>query len=75
MRKDLLALTVQLCLTLDIVLVWVDAVFPASHTILPLGGSHLNQIGMLVIPSIIVAEFGDFVDKLQKILKKIMKKP
>lgn len=41
----------------EIVCVWVEYSFPATHGILPLGGSPITQIGLLFAPPFVIGEW------------------
>ena len=44
----MLSAVVRIALALEILLVCIEGVVPSSHTYLPLGNSHLAQLGLVL---------------------------
>jgi hypothetical protein len=51
-----LTAVVRIALALEILLVCGEGVVPASHNFLPLGGSHLTQLGLVLGLAVMVVD-------------------
>jgi hypothetical protein len=47
---------VRVALALEILLICIEGVLPANHGSLPLGNSHLAQLGLVLGLAVVIAE-------------------
>ena len=61
----MIGLFVKLALALEILLVCIEGVFMPSHAFLPLGGTHLAQLGLVLGLAVVIVEFRDCMKRNQ----------
>jgi hypothetical protein len=55
---------IEIALALELLLVALEGVWPATRRYLPLGGSHLAQIGLVLALAVATVQIGDSIEVL-----------
>ncbi len=51
----------RLMMSVDLIAIGIENLVPVAHTHLPLGGSHLAQLGIILIVLVFVIELRDYM--------------
>ena len=68
-----LLIMIRFMLALDLCLVCAEDLIPGAHGVLPIGGSHIVQVGTALIMAFVIYEIADACGKVFHTIRQYLK--